>query len=388
MSWYKSVIDQSAWGILVYKKESYELVYANNYAKEVLSLKEEGCQIDNLIPDPVRPNIIYLNKATLDGEGFYSEICLKKMSGELLYAELSTQHVPEDDILQAIMFKDITYQLKLRRELLTKQEEITKTYEEMLRQNEELKVLDKAKDKFIALISHELRTPLSAMVATSEVLNMNLVDSEEQKSEFIQTIYDQGQYLLEIVNDILDFAKIRSGKVDLYVNHMDLQDLIKECVTQFTNFAKEKSVTIKTNTDDEFLCYYDQTRLKQVISNVLNNAIKFTRANTQISLDISQDDSFVTLEIKDQGDGIPEDKLSAVFDEFVTLQNINTHQKGTGLGMPISKKLIDLMGGSIAIDTSYKEGANFVIKIPNQRVLTEDVYREKLDGEIDLTKIA
>tara|TARA_B100001248_G_scaffold261706_1_gene253769 strand:+ start:8787 stop:9959 length:1173 start_codon:yes stop_codon:yes gene_type:complete len=387
---FKNIWSRANWGLIVYQGDTGKSVYANNYAKQTLNAPEiEFCVFD-MITEPKRSNVKYLNKDLLTSESFSTEICFKKLDGQFIYAELGTMPVEGEENLFAIMFKDITYQLKLRRDLMAKQDEITKTYEDLLKQNEQLKELDKAKDRFIALISHELRTPLSAMIATSEVLKMGLVDSEEQVKEFNETIYEQGQYLLEIVNDILDFAKIRAGRIDLYVEEDPVKDFLDKIVTQFSKFAEDKQIQLQvTMTNEECRCYFDEKRLRQVVSNVLSNAIKFSPRNSTVHLEVQEDDSMAFILIKDEGDGIPEDKIDAIFDEFVTLENINSHQKGTGLGMPISRKLSELMGGKLKVDTNYKDGACFVISLPKQRILDDEVYRPKpMDGEIDLSQIA
>jgi len=386
---FQAIIDRANLGLIIYKNVSGEVTYANPYARECL-LAQNDFNVLSLIAEAKRPNVKYLNKDLLFNESFSAELCLKKIDGQFLYAELGTMPASQEDDTYALIFKDITHQLKLRRDLLVKQDEIAKTYDDLLRQNEQLKELDKAKDRFIALISHELRTPLSAMIATSEVLKMDLVDSEEQRKEFNDTVYEQGQYLLEIVNDILDFAKIRAGKIDLYIENDPIKDFVDKLVTQFSKFAEDKKINLKVNIENETAtCYFDEKRLRQIVSNVLSNAIKFSPRESTIYIEVQEDESSLFLMIKDEGDGIPADKTDAIFDEFVTLENINSHQKGTGLGMPISKTLSELMGGKLRIDLTYTDGACFVISLPKTKILDAEVYRPKqTDGEIDLDLIA
>ncbi len=389
---FKKIFDKTFVGLAIFDSKTLLCTKINATGIETLGVQlQDGdstpqFKISDLYSDLKRPNIIDFSEAHIANESFFHEIAMKRLNGQVVYAEISIRKIKSDEGNDYILlaFKDITYQLKLRREITNKQEEIEKAYEEILGQNTELKNLDKMKDKFIALTSHELRTPLSAMVATSEVLELKLYDTPEQMAEFIHTIYDQGKYLLAIVNDILDFSKIQAGKLDVFISQQDPMPVLESTRTQFENMAKEKGVEIiiDKKTEDN-LCYVDELRIRQVFSNILSNAIKFTNSNTKVTLQLESDVEFVYVSIIDQGPGIPAGAEQKIFNEFETLQNIKTHHKGTGLGLPISLKIMKIHGGDIIVKANPGGGAVFMVTIPKNKVLTEDMYKARPNSDIE-----
>lgn len=389
---FKKIFDKTFVGLAIFDAKSLVCVKINATGMETLGVQlQDGdaipqFKISDLYSDLKRANIIDFSEIHILNESFFHEIAMKRLNGQVVYAEISIRRIQSDEGNEYILltFKDIIHQLKLRREITNKQEEIEKAYEEILTQNKELKDLDKMKDKFIALTSHELRTPLSAMVATSEVLELNLYDTPEQMKEFIHTIYDQGKYLLAIVNDILDFSKIQAGKLDVFISNQDPLPILESMRTQFENMAKEKGVEIvidKKTEDNQ--CYVDELRIRQVFSNILSNAIKFTNSNTKVTLQLESDVEFVYVSIIDQGPGIPAGAEQKIFNEFETLQNIKTHHKGTGLGLPISLKIMKIHGGDIIVKANPSGGAIFMAIIPKNKVLTEDMYKARPNSDIE-----
>ena len=322
--------------------------------------------------------------------GYHADVWMKKKTSRVFIARMHVQHLHGlDGKYCVLMFEDATFEKKLERELLVKQENLESMYSEVLGQNEQLKALDKAKDKFMALTTHELRTPLSAIVATLDVLANKLYDTEEQLNEFIASMYDEAKHLMEIVNDILDMAKIQAGKLDLYVQEADLFKLLETKLSHFEQMAGAKQVKLEL-IKPKFAAqaYFDELRLGQVISNVINNAIKFNNTNGFVKVSFAEHGDFVRVFIADSGKGIPKDKMGKVFNEFETVGSVDTHQKGTGLGMPISKRLIEAMGGQITFDSEVGKGTQFFIDIPRTKVLSEEMYRARPDLMDDLLQSA
>lgn len=386
------IFEKAFTGFIVFNETTHECVQINTTAKEILGIMEinENTQaklkLDQLYPAKVRPNIIALNAQLARSDGFFPEVAIRRSDDQILYAEVGIRTIEDKDRSRYIflMIRDITYELKLKREVANKQDAITAAYNEIVTQNNELKALDKVKDGFLALTSHELRTPLSAVVATAEVLELKLYDTEEQAREFIHTIHDQGKYLLAIVNDILDFSKIQAGKLEIYVSESDPLELVNGVIELFENFAKEKNVSLVVNdlTEKE-KCYFDPMRLKQVINNLVSNAVKFTIPDSAVEIKLTSDDEYVSISIIDQGPGIPKESHAKIFNEFETLQKIDTHHKGTGLGLPISKRLMELQGGAIQIVSEVGHGATFIITVPRNRILADENYRTREDDMLD-----
>lgn len=392
----------------------------------------------------------------LQNEGLYQDVLMKKKNGHMFVANLGVKHseLANGETVIVLMFQDITVQKKLQRDIQAKQEEIHRAFTELLQQNEQLKQLDQAKDKFLALTSHELRTPLSAIVATAEVLTLGLYENEQQKEDFIQTIHAQGLELMELINDILDFAKIRAGKMDFYVESFDIGAMVGRLIANYEQAAAQASVSFDWSAPSTpVFAWADRLRIKEVVNNVLSNAVKYNSAGGRVVVRVesvglgvradggglgaaesgairsesgagelgagelgagesgrlsaesvvngselglvsgveigamssqSSDSGFIRIRITDTGPGIPEDRLSAVFNEFETVGHISRHQKGTGLGMPISKKLMTGIGGDLTLESRVGTGSTFMIDIPVTKVLPPEVYRSRPDNDDDL----
>jgi two-component system cell cycle sensor histidine kinase PleC len=274
----------------------------------------------------------------------------------------------------------------MQRDLEAKQDEIRNAYAQVIEQNRQLLALDSAKDRFIALTTHELRTPLSAIVATTEVLQLKLYETEEQKEELIETIHEQGMELMELVNDILDFAKIRAGKMEFFVEKLDVVPLVLKLMTAFEQMASKANVTLAIEKPAfDLLTYADSLRLKEVVNNVVNNAIKYNRSGGTVKISFSKLDSgYLRITVSDTGVGISADKIHHVFNEFETIGHVSGHHKGTGLGMPISKRLMEAMGGMLSLESVESEGTSFFIDVPVKKVLGEEFYRTRADALGDL----
>ena len=381
---YQVITEEAIMGILVFEESSSQCVYTNRLAQEILELSPdtpmETIKLESLSPSSDRAGFRSFTRELLSLEGLVRDVLIQKADSSPAVIDLGLRKlVLSGKTHYLLMFQDVTIQKKLQREITLKQQEIHNAYQELLVQNKQLKELDLAKDRFIALTTHELRTPLSAIFATSEVLKNKFYDTEEQRDEFIETVYEQATLLLELVNDILDFAKIQAGKMDFFVSLTDLRSVLDLQVSNFEQMAAKKKIKLIYHCPDgEVFCYFDNIRLGEVIANVVNNAIKFTPegGTVTVSVDVS-DPARVRLTVADTGHGIAAENIPKVFNEFETVGNIKTHQKGTGLGMPISKRIMEHMGGSISLESQLKKGTQFFIDIPAKKVLPETEYKER-----------
>lgn len=384
---FKGFVDHSVVGMVAFDS-SCTSVFANSRAMEILEFKDtKGVSCETLFPDPSRTGAYtLLSRDLIARDGMTSEVMMKKVNGHYFLASLGVKHVTLDGHTYVLLtFQDVTIEKKLSRDLQAKQEEIERAYGELLEQNRQLKELDHAKDKFIALTTHELRTPLSAIMATAEVLELKLYESEEQKEEFIKTISEQGRHLMDLVNDVLDFAKIRAGKMDFYVESVELKPLVTKLFGNFTHMAEQANVTMKVDVESgPTHAWVDLLRLKEVVNNCVSNAIKYNRNGGTVTLSLTTHERFARLMVKDTGVGIPADKISSVFNEFETVGHVSKHHKGTGLGMPISKRLMESMGGGLSLKSESGVGSEFYIDIPLDKVLEDSMYRSRPDMEADL----
>ena len=233
----------------------------------------------------------------------------------------------------------------------------------------QLRELDRLKSSFLANMSHELRTPLNSILGFADVMLEELDGPlTENMSTDLGLIYKNGQHLLHLINDVLDMAKIESGKLNLNVEKFNLQDVIEEVTSITSPLASEKNLAlfIEPDSDHALEINADKIRLRQVMINLINNSIKFTEKG-KISIRVAREENNVLISVKDTGIGIPVDQLESVFQEFTQVDTSTTRKVGgTGLGLPISRRLIEMHSGRLWAESSGidGEGSTFFVFLP------------------------
>lgn len=383
---YEDLANDAMFGIIVFDEADGKSFYMNQMSVQLLGC--EQMRLIDLIPDRAsgRSQLVNFSPEFLRHDGLYHDILIGAPDGRTLIANVGIKNKTVDDKpVNIVMIQDVTLQKKLQREITAKQTEIHAAHSELLKQNQQLKELDVAKNRFIAITTHELRTPLSAMVASAEILKLGLYDNKEQMQEFVDIIHDQGKHLSDLVNDILDFAKIQAGKMDFYIENQNIITELLNILRNFTDMAASNGVEIKFENHPEKLdCYFDEVRLRQVVSNIVNNGIKYNKNGGSLTVTLEDSPEVARILFTDTGKGIPEDQFDKVFNEFETIGNVAQHHKGTGLGMPISRKLIHGMGGKLDFTSTFGTGSTFWIEVPKTKVLDEDVYRPRPEKTGDL----
>ena len=224
-----------------------------------------------------------------------------------------------------------------------------------------------AKNEFLSRMSHELRTPLNSILGFGqllEVAELNLRDSES-----VEQIMRAGNHLLELVNEVLDIARIEAGRLELSLEPVLVSDFVAEAVDLVRPMAERQDVTVDSG--DATGCAYhmlaDRQRLKQVLLNILSNAVKYNRPGGVVSLSCADDDETITLRVLDTGIGISPDRLERVFTPFDRLGVESTGVEGTGLGLSLSQALVEAMGGEITVNSRLGEGSTFTLTLPHTR---------------------
>ena len=236
---------------------------------------------------------------------------------------------------------------------------------EITAKQEELRRLNKAKSEFLANMSHELRTPLNGMIGMLDILKDSKM-SMIQKEQF-QVIYSSGEFLLSLINDILEFSKIESGKLEVELKPFDLRKAVDSVAENLASVVFAKGLDFHVYIDPMINGNYkgDETRLKQVLVNLLGNAIKFTPTGCISVVAESTKENNIRIRVSDTGIGIPKNKLESIFNSFTQVDaSDNRRYGGTGLGLTISKSIIKAMGGSIHVQSEEAKGAEFTIEIP------------------------
>ncbi|MBL8076335.1 MAG: GAF domain-containing protein [Anaerolineales bacterium] len=248
----------------------------------------------------------------------------------------------------------------------------------------QLRELDKLKSSFLANMSHELRTPLNSILGFTDVMLEELDGPlTPNMDNDLKLIQKNGKHLLHLINDVLDMAKIESGKMNLIIEKFNLNDTIEDVMNITSSLANEKSISlfIEPESDKNLFIRADHTRLRQVLINLMNNGIKFTEKGS-VSVCIKHQDNDVLIAVKDTGMGIPPDHLDSIFQEFTQVDSTTTRKAGgTGLGLPISRRLIEMHGGKLWAESSGKNGKGsiFNILLPIEAVVSEAIVSEPLE---------
>jgi len=240
---------------------------------------------------------------------------------------------------------------------------------------------NRAKSEFLATMSHELRTPLNAIMGLSQLLQQGMVGAlNEKQQEYISCIYSSGEHLLAIINDILDLSKVDTGKEELNLSHVSVIDLCNYALSTVRDQATAKGLKLISEIDPQAdTCIGDTRRIKQMLINLLTNAIKFTAAG-QVSLEIKKIPEGITFTVADTGIGIDSNQFQFLFEPFKQLDSqLNRQYEGTGLGLALTRKLARLHGGDVTVESKLGEGSRFTLFLPNQLDLITEINVIKAD---------
>lgn len=222
-----------------------------------------------------------------------------------------------------------------------------------------------AKSEFLSNLNHELRTPLNAILGFTQLLNMGAPSLAPSQQASIKQIRQAGGHLLKLVNEILDLAGIESGQLSMTLETLLLADILKECQAMMEPQAQKKGVYVDTSGfDDPCVVYADRTRLKQVLINLLSNAIKYNQAGGTVTVEYFRIGPKRTrINVKDSGIGVPPEKLDQLFEAFNRLGQESGIEEGTGIGLTVTKKLVEMMGGAVGVESTIGVGSVFWIEL-------------------------
>jgi two-component system cell cycle sensor histidine kinase PleC len=233
------------------------------------------------------------------------------------------------------------------------------------------KAADRAKSKFLANMAHELRTPLNAIIGFSEIIKLDNIQAKGRYPEYAGYIHDAGTYLLDIINGILDLARIEAGRVELQEQLVTLDTLVQSAITTIRPIAQRKSIEVGLDSwQHPIAVYVDHTKFKQVILNLLSNSIKFTQPSGRVQIGSLFDHSgSLVISIRDTGIGIPPEQLEKVLEPFEQVEDHLTRENiGTGLGLPIARALVELHGGELVLSSELGVGTTAMLRLPRDRV--------------------
>jgi len=242
-------------------------------------------------------------------------------------------------------------------------------FREIEDKSRQLEVASQHKSEFLANMSHELRTPLNAIIGFSEVLSDRMFgELNEKQEEYLKDIYASGTHLLSLINDILDLSKIEAGRMELELTDFDLPTAIENALMLVRERAGRRSIALQTNIDNRLgQIQADERKVRQVVLNLLSNAIKFTPEGGRIDVGAVRKDGSVEVSVADTGIGIAPEDQEKVFEEFRQVGTAAKKIEGTGLGLTLCRKFVELHGGRIWVKSQEGVGSTFTFTIPLRR---------------------
>ncbi|MFT4326061.1 MAG: sensor histidine kinase, partial [Candidatus Woesearchaeota archaeon] len=273
-----------------------------------------------------------------------------------------------------LVFRDITenfkFEEKLKRAREIKERELTQKVkaatQELQSANVELQKLNSLKSEFVSLVSHKLRTPLTSIRGYASLLLTNkLGDLSEKQYDSIKVIKEEGERLSALINDLLDLSRLEAGKTSLHLQKVNVSELVNSVVTSVEVQAKPKNIELQIRGRKKLEVNVDKDKISQVLYNIIGNAIKFTPENGHIQVKIEEKKSVAILSVKDDGIGISKKDQQTLFEPFAQVEShLKRSSPGSGLGLTISKHIVELHQGEIKIDSKLKKGSTFSIILP------------------------
>jgi PAS domain S-box-containing protein len=359
---FRQIFDQSPTGMALVDHKG-RFVQTNRALTELIERDAMellgGLVLDHMPADSREEDLTWL-RALLTGDrpGLATERRLTVGHGRTIWVEISGSSLPGDGVAPPLYILNIQNIEHRRRK------------EECLRRaRDRAEAASEAKSHFLHNMSHELRTPLNAIIGFGEVINQGLPNMplDARYRDYAQDIVHSGRHLLDIINDILDIARVETGAFTLDLEPLNLPTLVEESLILVRDRAKAKELTLNLAQPlpDSSRVHGDRRAIKQIIINLLTNAVKFTRPLGQIAISMEGEPDGLCLHVVDTGIGIAPGDLERIFEPFVQAErNTALKQEGTGLGLPLCRRLAEMHGGSLTVESRVNQGSQFTLLLP------------------------
>lgn len=274
--------------------------------------------------------------------------------------------------------------------VLSSGEDITerkKAEEALQKAREEAENANRAKSEFLSSMSHELRTPLNAILGFAQLLDLEGGFTEEQK-DGVREIQKAGGHLLQLVNEVLDLAKIEAGHIEIRLEPTDVDPIVDECLLLVSTLAEERGVQLLYSGSESTAVRADRTRLMQALLNLLSNAIKYNRERGAVRVEVRPEGvERVQIRVSDTGPGIPPERFGELFRPFSRLDAKHSDVEGTGIGLAFTRRIVELMGGAVGVQSEVGIGSTFWIELPSQEATGRDREASAASGPCRVPQI-
>src|ERR1044071_5314687 len=335
-----------------------------------------GLSVDELVPHAMRGGhaqhrAAYAKRPNTRPMGTGLELQGQRKDGSLFPVEISLSPNWIEGSLHVIAsVRDITERKAVEDRIRALREqytaELTIKNEQLEARNREVERANRQKNEFLASMSHELRTPLHTIIGFSELLTEQLEGPlEEKQQRFVGHILQDARHLLELINEILDISKIESGRLELKRESFDFSQCLEEVLAGIRHQAATKNITLENQNRFHDSLYADRLRVKEILYNLLSNAVKFTPEGGRVWVEAFSEGDILHVSVSDTGIGIPEEEHPSIFEKFYQVGDAaGGVREGTGLGLPITKHLVELHGGAINVESRPGQGSSFRLTFP------------------------
>jgi signal transduction histidine kinase len=246
--------------------------------------------------------------------------------------------------------------------------EVERATEELRSANKRLQEVDRLKDEFLQVTSHNLRTPMTTIIGYVWILLRQMQDLPPESEQKLKRVYNCSQHMLALINDMLDVSRIESGRLQMMFESVNIANLARDVRDELEGLAEDKKITLTVHSEEGFLVKADRNRTHEVLVNLLGNAIKFTPDGGLVTITFRQKGDFVITSISDTGIGISAEDMHHLFHKYGRIETPSLspipQSSGTGLGLYICKKVVELSGGSILVSSEPGKGSTFTFSLP------------------------
>jgi PAS domain S-box-containing protein len=367
--------------LIIRFNKDYKPVYANQAWEKISGIERKNYKrihrFRDMLPESLKNKLIdTLEEVKNKRKEIYTNFEFMRQDGPCYFQAVVVPEFDTENELHSILViaHDITERVRFEEALKKKADEMTVINEELEGKNnaldianERLKEMDRTKSEFVSMASHELRTPLTGIIGlTQTLLSTDIEITEEEKERYLKIIELEGKRLSNLLNELLDITRIEAGVVEIHHETVDMNDLVEETLQllQIPSTIKMEVITPKEHS----CAWADKDRVKQVLTNVIDNAVRYSNSQGAITVRLGEQDHEIVVSVQDKGTGISHDEIPKIFNKFYRARSARIAKtKGSGLGLTIAKSIVELHGGKIWVESEQGKGSVFSFTLPRKK---------------------